>query len=66
MTKRLGEFDRDFLQPILKYSTIFSVFAKNLRVVSSNLGHEDFLLYAFLHWNEICTPFRTYEYKDLK
>ena len=26
----------------------FSVCAKNLRVVSSNPGHEDFLLYAFI------------------
>ena len=30
----------------MKYSTIFSVFAKNLRVVSSDPGQEDFLLYA--------------------
>ena len=28
----------------------FSVLAKNLRVVSSNPGHEDFLLCAFLFW----------------
>ena len=38
--ERSCDFDPDFLQPILKYSTIFSVFAKNLRVVSSN--REDF------------------------
>ena len=35
--------------------------------MSSNPCHENFLLYAFfLHLDEICTPFRTYEYKNLE
>ena len=37
-----------FSNPFVKYSTIFSDFAKNLRVVSSNQGHEDFLPYDFI------------------
>ena len=36
-------------QPILKYSTIFFYFLLTaIRVVSSNPGHEDFLLYVFI------------------
>ena len=44
------EFNPDFLQRISSTVQFFSVFAKNLRVVSSNPDYEltGFLLYAFI------------------